>query len=411
MESDLKDILRGRFKSAFVSSSDIFEKCRLFTQAQVAREMGVYPYFQPLSQNEGPVAEINGEKVVMLGSNNYLGLTMHPKVREASAKAALRFGTSCTGSRFLNGTFEIHEELERDLAEFLGKESALVFSTGYQTNLGIFSALLGRNDFAIVDQKAHASISDGCALAVGKKVTFKHNDLKELEEVLKSLDPSFGKMVVVDGVYSMEGDISPLPEILEISKSYGVRVLVDDAHGLGVLGEGKGTPAQFNVQDKVDLIMGTFSKSLASIGGFVAGDFQVIDYIKHFGRPMIFSAGLPPPCVASAHAALKIIKEEKEIIKRLWKNTEKIREGLKSIGLDTGDSQTPIIPVILKDEALTIMFWRKLREEGVYANPVIYPAVPKNGALLRTSVMATHTEEHLDFALEKFEKVKKSLCL
>lgn len=402
--------IKSRFGVFRVRSSDIFEKCRRFKVAEKARELGFYPYFLEFERNEGPVAYINGERKIMLGSNNYLGLTHHPYVKEEVIKAVKEYGTSATGSRFLNGTLKMHLELEEELAEFVGKEKALVFSTGYQTNLGILSALSGPNDGIICDSKCHASIVDGTQLGVGKKVNFRHNNIESLKEVLSSLPKDMGKLVVVDGVYSMDGDIADLPKIIEVAEENSARVFVDDAHGLGVLGYGgRGTANHFGLDDKVDLIMGTFSKSFASIGGFVAGDKEVIDFIQHFGRPMIFSAALPPPCVASARASLRLMKENPDMAEELRKKGKWYREEVKRLGLNTGNSETPIVPIILGEEILTIIFWKELFNEGVYTNCVLPPAVPQGESLLRTSIMLTHEREHIEFSLEKIEKVAKKL--
>jgi 8-amino-7-oxononanoate synthase len=408
--SSLSAEIKGRFGVFKIKSSDIFEKCRRFKIAEKARELGLYPYFLEFEKNEGPVAYINGQKKIMLGSNNYLGLTHHPKVKEEVIKSVKEYGTSATGSRFLNGTLKMHKELEEELADFVGKEKALVFSTGYQTNLGILSALSGPNDFIICDSKCHASIVDGTQLGVGKKVNFKHNNMESLEEVLRSLPEDSGKLIVVDGVYSMDGDIADLEGIVRLAKKYKARIFVDDAHGLGVLGYGgRGTANHLGFDGEVDIIMGTFSKSFASIGGFVAGEKYVIDFIQHFGRPMIFSAALPPPCVASVRASLKLMKENPDMVEELRKKGEYYRNELKRVGFNIGNSQTPIVPIILGEEVLAIMFWKRLFDEGVYTNCVIPPAVPQGESLLRTSIMLTHTQEHIDFALEKIYKVGKEL--
>jgi 8-amino-7-oxononanoate synthase len=351
----------------------------------------------------------------MIGSNNYLGLTTHPKVKAAAMKALEQFGTSCTGSRFLNGTLEFHLELDRRLARFVGKEAAIVFSTGYQTNVGTISALVQRNDFAIIDKDDHASIVDGCFLARGMSQSdmrrFSHNDPDSLDSVLSKLPDDAGKLVVVDGVYSMGGDIAPLPRLVEICKKYGARIMVDDAHSLGVLGNGRGTAAHFGLTDEVDLIMGTFSKSLASIGGFIAGDEQTIHYIQHLARSFAFSASLPAANAAAALAALDIIESEPEHVERLWDNAEYMRAGLHRLGYDTGTSNTPVIPLIIRDEYRTVLAWHALIEEGVYTNPVVSPGVPPTSSLLRTSYMASHTKEHLDRALRALEVVGHNLDL
>ena len=386
---------------------DLFDKCYGFTRAKEAMRDGYYPYFMPLDDTEGNVVTMGDKKLVMAGSNNYLGLTTHPKVRQAAIEAIERYGTSCTGSRFLNGTLALHHELDRRLAEFLGKEAALCFSTGYQTNLGTISALVGRGDVAITDKEDHASIIDGCMLSMGTMKRFRHNDMDHLKYVLENSKDAKGILVVVDGVYSMGGDIAPLPELVELCKRYGARLMVDDAHSLGVLGNGRGTAAHFGLTDEVDLIMGTFSKSFASLGGVIAGDEQIIHYIQHHARSMIFSASMPASNVAAVLAALEVIETEPQWIERLWENTRYMLDGFKRLGFDTGPSQTPIIPIIIGDDFRTIGLWMGLFEEGVYTNPVLSPGVPPGGQRLRTSYMATHTREHLDWVLRGFEVVGK----
>ena len=389
---------------------DIFKKCYEFQEAEKARQLGYYPYFHPVSSAEDTEIIVDGKPLVMLGSNNYLGLTTHPEVKKAAKEAIEVYGTGSCGSRFLNGTLDIHEELERELAEFVGKESALVFSTGYQTNLGIMSALLGRNDVVVLDKWDHASIVDGTRLGMAEVKRFKHNDMDHLKKVLDQIPKDKGILIVVDGVFSMEGDIANLPELVKIKKEYGARLMVDDAHSVGILGEnGAGTAEHFGLTDEVDLIMCTFSKSFASLGGFVAGEAKVIDYIKHFARPMIFSAALPPAQVAAAKASLQIIKTDRKRRENLWENTRFWQEGLKKLGFDIGETQTPIVPVIIGDDMLTFAIWKKLMEYGVYTNPVITPAVPPGRQLLRTSIMATHTKEQLQRALDAFEKAGKEL--
>ncbi len=392
---------------------DIFEKCREFAKLEekiMLEKTGRYPYFRPVSSAEEAEVIFEGRKLVMLGSNNYLGLTTHPKVIEAAVEATKKYGTGSCGSRFLNGTLDLHLRLEHKLADFVKKEAALVFSTGYQTNIGILTALIGRGDFAVLDKWDHASIIDGARMSYGEIKRFKHNDLEDLDRVLASIPEDKSALVVVDGVFSMEGDIANLPGIIEVARKHGARVMTDDAHAMGVLGEnGSGTASHFGVTDEIDLIMSTFSKSFASIGGFVAGDADVIDYIKHFGRSMIFSAALPPAAVAAAEAALEIMINEPERREQLWKNTKKWQEGLKSMGYDIGESQTPVVPVIIGDDELTFEMWYQLQQNGVFVNPVITPAVPPGRQLLRTSIMATHTDEMLDRALEAFEKVGKKL--
>ncbi len=387
---------------------DIFAKVAEFTEVKEAIEGGYYPYFLPLDENEGTEVDYQGHRLIMCGSNNYLGLTTHPKVREAAIEAIRKYGTSNTGSRFLNGTLRLHKELEEELADFVGKEAALVFSTGYQTNLGTIQAIVGREDVVVLDRADHASIVDGAILSQGRIARFKHNNLEDLERVLSKLDPKRGRMVVVDGVYSMDGDIAPLPGMIEVCKKYNARLMVDDAHSMGVLGpQGNGTAAHFGVTDGVDLIMSTFSKSFASLGGFIAGDADTVQYIQHFGRSMIFSASIPAANAAAARAALKIMKEEPERRERLWAIAKRVKRELTNMGYDTGTSETPIIPIIIGDHMKTIFVWKRLFDEGVFVNPVLPPAVPPNRSLLRTSYMATHTDEQIDRVLEAYYKVGK----
>jgi len=390
---------------------DLFEKCRNWTDAKDLAESGFYPYFMPLDDTEGTEVTIGDKRLVMIGSNNYLGLTTHPKVREAAIEATREFGTSCTGSRFLNGTLAWHLELEKRLAEYVEKEAALVFSTGYQTNLGTISSLIGRSDYVITDKDDHASIVDGCRLSYGTMKRFRHNSIDDLERVLCQLPADAGKLVVVDGVFSMGGDIAPLPEIIPLCKKYDARLMVDDAHAIGVLGGGKGTAIHLGVNDGVDLVMGTFSKSFASLGGFIAGAEPAIHYIQHHARSLIFSASMPPGNVAAVGAALDVMIEEPERIKRVNEIGDYMRKELRALGFNTGPSETPIIPIIIGDMHATFLTWRLLFEEGVYTNPVIPPAVPPNLSLLRTSYMATHTDEQMEFVLGKFAQVGKMLGL
>ncbi len=390
---------------------DLFDKCHKWTRAKVAMEAGLYPYFMPLDDTEGTEVTIGGKKLVMIGSNNYLGLTTHPKVREAAIEATRRLGTSCTGSRFLNGTLAWHLDLEQRLAEYVEKEAALVFSTGYQVNVGTISSLIGRSDVAITDKDDHASIVDGCHMSFGTMRRFRHNNVKDLERVLSKLPPDCGKLVVVDGVFSMGGDIAPLRDIIPLCKKYDTRLMVDDAHSIGVLGGGKGTAIHLGVNDEVDLVMGTFSKSFASLGGFIAGSEPVIHYIKHTARSLMFSASMPPGNVAAVSAALDVMIEEPERIERVNQLGDRMRLEFQKLGFNTGPSQTPIIPIIIGDENATLLTWKLLFEEGVYTNPVVSPAVPPNLCLLRTSYMATHTDEQMNYVLEKFEKIGKMLDL
>ena len=388
---------------------DIFEKCYQFTQAKDAIKEGFYPYFIPLEENEGTEVEFEGLRLIMCGSNNYLGLTTHPKVKKAAKDAIERFGTSCTGSRLLNGTLALHERLEKELAEFVSKDDSLVFSTGMQVNLGTISTLTGRSDVVILDKDDHASIVDGARLGYGKIERFRHNDIDHLESVLQSIPENLGKLIVVDGVFSMGGDLADLPAIIPLAKKYSARIMVDDAHGMGVTGKGRGTAAQFGVGEEVDLIMSTFSKSFASLGGFIAGDSDIIHFIKHTARSLIFSASIPAANTAAALAALDIIRKEPERVDRVNAIAERIRKELKRMGFNVGESVTPIVPVIIGDDNKTFQTWKGLFEKGVFVNPVISPAVPQGMQLLRTSYMATHTDEQIDKVLEIFHDVGKTL--
>jgi 8-amino-7-oxononanoate synthase len=391
---------------------DLFEKClKIHEQTEGLRTTGHYFFFRKLESPQDSEVVVDGKRVIMIGSNNYLGLTNHPRVKEAAIKAVEKFGSGCAGSRFLNGNLEIHEELEMKLAWFFRKEAALVFATGYQTNLGTISALLGRNDVAIIDKYDHASIIDGCRLSFGRVKKYRHNDMEDLERVLEAAKDK-GKLIIVDGIFSMEVDIADLPNIVRLAKAYDAKVMVDDAHGVGVLGGGgRGTAEHFGLEDQVDIIMGTYSKSLAAIGGFVAGSKLVIDFVKHIGRSMIFSASLPPSLVASVSTALDIIEEQPQLRTQLWKNTHKMLKSYKELGFDTGVSETPIVPIIIKNDMKVYAMCKFLFENGVFVNAVVSPAVPPGRELLRTSYMATHTEEQLDRVLDAFKKVGKQLKL
>ena len=391
--------------------ADLFDKAKDYTQAKEAIDLGIYPYFRALSDTEGAIAHFEGKEVVMCGSNNYLGLTTDPRVRQAAKDAIDRYGTSVTGSRFLNGTLELHLELDRRLAKFVGKEAALVFPTGYQTNVGTITAIVQKGDYVIIDKDDHASIVDGCLMCRGEMRRFKHSDISSLETALSNIPADAGKLVVIDGVYSMGGDIAPMPEIVAICKKYGARIMVDDAHGIGVTGNGHGTAAHFGLTDQVDLIMGTFSKSFASIGGFIAGDADVIHFIQHHARSLIFSAALTAGQAAAALKSLEIMETEPEHVESLWDNAEYMRKGLKDLGYNTGRSNTPIIPILIRDDFRTVLAWHALIEEGVYTNPVLPPGVPTGSSLLRTSYMATHKKEHLDRALKGFATVGENLDL
>jgi len=372
---------------------------------------GYYPYFQPIESGAANEVVIKGKKVIMIGSNNYMGLTQDPRVKEAAIKAVQKYGSGCTGSRYLNGTLDIHVELEERLAAFMKREAALVFSTGMQTNLGTISAIAGKDDLIFGDRDNHASIVDACRLSFAKLVKFRHNDMNDLERLLERFkDHPGGKLIVVDGVFSMGGDIVNLPRLVELARRYGARVMVDDAHSTGVLGaNGRGTGEHFGLEDQVDIVMSTFSKSFASIGGFIAADEDVIHYIKHMARSFIFSASPPPAAVATVLACLDIIINEPERREKLWKNVRKMKQGFQELGFNTGNSETPIIPIIIGDDMKTFLLWKRLFEDGVFTNPVVSPAVPPGMSLLRTSYMATHTDEELDIVLEKFKVHGKAL--
>ncbi len=387
----------------------LFNKCRNYTIAREVQAQGLYPYFKPISESEDTVVTIEGQKRIMMGSNNYLGLTHHPKVLEAAKAALERYGSGCTGSRFLNGTLDLHEQLECRLAEFFGKETALVFSTGYQANLGLISGLVGRGDVVLIDKLDHASIVDGAKMSFGETVRFGHGNMQQLELLLQRHHDR-GMLVIVDGVYSMEGDIADVPNLLRLAQRYGAALAVDDAHAVGVLGpRGDGTAAHFGLTDEVDIIVGTFSKSLASIGGFVAGDEVVIHYLKHNSRPLIFTAALPPANTAGVLAALEIMIREPERRDRLWENTRRFQEGARSLGFDIGPTETPIVPVLIGTLPNTFAFWRRLFEGGVFTNPVVPPAVPADECRLRASLMATHTADQIDSALETFGRLGRQM--
>ncbi len=385
----------------------LFDKCKNFTKAREIQKAGLYPYFKPISQSEDTVVTIEGKGRIMMGSNNYLGLTHHPDVLAASRSALERYGSGCTGSRFLNGTLDLHELLEERLAAFFQKEAALVLSTGYQANLGLISCLVGRSDVVLIDKLDHASIVDGARMSFGHTERFVHRNLEQLETLLEK-HADRGKLVVVDGVYSMEGDIADLPALIALTQRHGTALAVDDAHAVGVLGpQGDGTAAHFGVIDEVDVIVGTFSKSLASIGGFIAASAEVIHYLKHRSRPLIFSAALPPSNTAGVLAALDVMMREPERREQLWSNTHRLQTGLKSLGFDIGPSTTPIVPVLIGPMDGTFLFWRKMFDGGIFTNPVVPPAVSPSECRLRTSLMATHTTDQIDFALDTFAKLGK----
>ena len=389
---------------------DVFQKCFDFKDADIVREQGVYPYFRMITSGQDPMVTMNGQRVIMLGSNNYLGLTNHPEIKAAAARALEDYGTGTAGSRFLTGTLDIHVELEEKLAEFLGREAALTFSTGFQVNLGVISALVGRKDVVILDNLDHACILDGARLSFGRVLKYGHNDMAALEERLRSVEDDRAAMIVVDGVFSMEGDLADLPRIVELKNKFNARLMVDDAHGVGVMGaKGRGTAEHFGVEDEADLVMGTFSKSLAAVGGYVVGDASVIDYIKHNARSLMFSAAPPPASVASVIKALEIIEREPERRAQLWEITEYMRTEFTNMGYDTGDSESPVIPLGVGENFAAFQMTMRLQQEGVFANPVVSPAVPEGRAMIRTSYMATHTRDQLDQALEAFRKIGREM--
>jgi 8-amino-7-oxononanoate synthase len=392
---------------------DIFSKCsEAAVRWQEPMDAGVYSYYRSISSAQDPVVTYQGNELIMLGSNNYLGLASNPDVKEAAAMAIAMYGSGSAGSRLLNGTLDIHVQLEQKIAEFMKRDAALTFSTGFQVNLGVLSTLLGRGDIAILDNLDHACIIDGCRLGFGKHYKYLHNDMADLEKKLEvaTRNARGGVLIVVDGVFSMEGDIAKLDEIVALKKRFGVRLMVDDAHGIGVLGaNGRGTGEHFGLEDEVDLVMGTFSKSLATVGGYVAGDADVIDFVKHTARSEIFSAAPPPASVAAALKAIEIVEREPERRKQLWENTRYMKESLDALGFDTGDSETPIIPVVIGPDMKAWQMTSRLEQEGVFVNPVVSPAVPEGRAMIRTSYMATHTREHLDRALEAIAKVGREL--
>lgn len=412
-EQDLAKSMADRASLSKVGGKDVFDKCFKFMTADNARKMGVYPFFRPLDFNNGPVAQLEGREVIMLGSNNYLGLTTHPKVREAAKAAIDKYGTSMTGSRLVNGSMRLHEELEEKLAKFHGKEAGLVFTTGYQVNIATISALLSnKSTVAVVDKDVHASIYDGVRLGQANKarmVRYRHNDPASLDQALSELDEAEGALVITDGVFSAQGEIANLPGIVEVVKKHKARLMVDDAHGLGVLGPlGQGTAAHFGVQNDVDLIGGTFSKSLASIGGWLVGDRKVLDYVRHFAFSFLFAASAAPPNVAAAMAALEVMQEEPWRQEKLRENFTYMREQLKGMGFELGTTQTAVIPIYIRQDLRTVMMWKSLLDDhSIYVNPFITPGVPPKQQVLRTSYMATHERHHLDRALEAFQKVGK----
>ena len=390
---------------------DLFKKIKsTVDQIDAAKEQGIYPYFHALETGQDTEVHMYNRRVIMIGSNNYLGLTSHPEVKEAAIAAIEKYGSGCSGSRFLNGTLDIHLALEEELADFLRKEAVMTFSTGFQSNLGIISAIAGRNDYIVSDKENHASIYDACRLSYAKLLRFEHNDMEDLEKKLASIESDKGILIVTDGVFSMTGDICNLPEIVRLAKKYGARVMVDDAHGLGVLGAGgRGTAEYFDLEDEVDIYMGTFSKSLASLGGYMAASRDVVEYVKHVSRPFIFSASITPASVEAARAALRIIRREPERVKALHDISSYMREGLKKLGVDIIESQTPIIPIYTSEDEKTFIACKLLLERGVYVNPVISPATPPGQSLLRTSYTATHTREQMDHAMRSIKEVLEIL--
>lgn len=402
---------RGNVATQTIPHVTLFDKCREFTKADELKAVGLYPYFKPISESEDTVVVIEGEKRIMLGSNNYLGLTHHPKVLEAASRALHRYGSGCTGSRFLNGTLDLHQQLESALAEFVGKEDCLVFSTGYNANLGLISALVGKDDVVYLDKLDHASIVDGAKMSYGSTSRFNHGNLGQLDrKMTPDAAAGRGMMIIVDGVYSMEGDIADVAGLAQVARKHGAALAIDDAHSLGVLGpKGDGTAAHFGLTDEVDVIAGTFSKSLASIGGFVAGSSNVIDFLRHTCRPLIFTASLPPANTAGVLAALQVMQQEPERREALWANTRRLQEGFRQLGFDIGPTETPIVPVLIGPMDTTFLMWRRLFDAGVFTNPVAPPAVPPSQCRLRTSLMATHTFDQIDFALEAFAKIGREL--
>jgi 8-amino-7-oxononanoate synthase len=393
-----------------LQSQALLDKCRSFTKAEEMRQIGMYPYFKPISESEDTVVVIEGKTRIMLGSNNYLGLTHHPKVLEAAQLALVKYGAGCTGSRFLNGTLDLHLQLEDSLARFLKKEAVIVFSTGYGANLGLISGLVGRGETVFLDKLDHACIVDGARLSYGETQRFNHGDLRQLGRMLEKQEAGAGSMVIVDGVYSMEGTIADIPELVKLKQKYGAVLAVDDAHALGVIGpNGDGTGAHWKLQDEVDIVAGTFSKSLASVGGFVASTHNTIDYLKHHSRPFIFTASLPPANTAGVLAALEVMQQEPERREHLWSITRRLQDGLRGMGYDIGETQTPIVPVLIGPMDKTFIFWRKLYDAGVFTNPVVAPAVPPSQCRLRTSLIATHTHAQIDQALDAFSKIGKEL--
>ena|ERR1043166_2820360 len=405
----------GKGTTAAKKPVDLFQKCRDFTRADEVKAAGFYPYFRAIEENEGPIVRIEGRKVIMAGSNNYLGLTAHPKVKEAAIKAVEKYGTGCSGSRYLTGTLDLHNELEARLAKFMGTEACLLFSTGYQTAQGIIPSLVQRGEYVLIDKDDHACIVAGVMMAKGmfaEVIRYKHNDMADLERVISRLPAEAAKLVVTDGVFSTTGEIVDLPHLVSICKKHNARTLVDDAHAVGVIGKGgRGTPSHFGLTDQVDMVMGTFSKTFASLGGFVVGEERTINFLKHQSPALIFSASPTPASVAAALAALDILEKEPERIDSLLRNANKMRSSFKKLGFQVIDGQTAIVPVIVGDDMIAFKFWRDLFDAGVFVNAFISPGVPQGMQMMRTSYMASHEDKHLDKILDLFEVEGKKLGL
>jgi 8-amino-7-oxononanoate synthase len=391
---------------------DLFEKCRRFVRAEELRQAGLFPYFMPISESHTEEVVVHGRRLIMVGSNNYLGLTHHPKVVEAAIQAVREFGSGCTGSRFLNGTLDLHVELESRLSRYFRREACITFSTGFQTNLGVISTLVGKDDVVLCDRENHASIFDGCRLAFGQMKKYRHNDMADLERQLASCPERAGKLIVTDGVFSMKGDLCDLPAIVRLAKRHGAKIMVDDAHGVGVLGEhGRGTCEHFGLEDQVDIVVGTFSKSFASLGGFAVASREVIEFVQHTSRALIFSASITPASAAAALAALGIIESEPERRIRLWNHVARMQRALVELGYDVVASKSAILPIPIGDDMATFRFWRKLHDAGIFANPVVAPAVPPGDGMIRTSYMATHTDAELDVVLDVFARLGREAGL
>ena len=413
MAQSAKPPIKTSSKKDSATPVDLFQKCVEFTRADEVKATGLYPYFRAIEENEGPVVCIEGRKVIMAGSNNYLGLTAHPKVKEAAAKAVEKYGTGCSGSRYLTGTLDLHNELEARLAKFMGKEACLLYSTGYQTAQGIIPTLVQRGEYVVTDKDNHACIVAGYMMAKGMFadfVRYKHNDMADLERVISHLPPNAGKLIVSDGVFSTSGEIVHLPELVTIAKKHNARILVDDAHAIGVVGKGgRGTASHFGLENEVDMTMGTFSKTFASLGGFVVGKERVINYLKHHSPALIFSASPTPASVAAALAALDILEQEPSRIDKLIRNAARMRSGFKQLGFTVIDGRTAIVPVVVGDDLLAFKFWRELFDAGVFVNAFVSPGVPPGLQMMRTSYMATHEDKHLDRLLEVFTTVGREL--